>query len=163
MAGANLTNIHPTLKAIVRNLPRVAARQGFQVRITSGYRSYASQAKLYKNYLAGNSIYPVAPPGTSDHEKGMALDILSTNTNLLVSDLAQAKLYWAGPMDPIHFSLIPRQAAKSPRLNDLGSVNPIPQASFWESFEKSSKFIVEAVSWIPNPLGFAASISQLFW
>jgi len=163
VASPNLTNIHPTLKAIVRNLPKVAKAQGFQVRITSGYRSYASQAKLYRDYLAGTSLYPVAPPGTSDHEKGMALDILSTNTNLLVSDLAQVKLYWAGPMDPIHFSLIPRPAAKSPRLNDLAQVNPIPQASFWQSFEKSSKFIVEAASWIPNPLGLAASLSQLFW
>jgi D-alanyl-D-alanine carboxypeptidase/LysM domain len=39
----------------------------------SGYRSYAQQAELYRRYLAG--IGPLAaPPGTSAHETGRALD-----------------------------------------------------------------------------------------
>jgi hypothetical protein len=159
----NLSKVHPKLKLIARNLPRVAASQGFEVRITSGYRSRATQTKLYKDFLAGASHYPVAPPGTSDHEKGLALDILSTNTNLLVLDLSKVGLYWAGPADPIHFTLVARQPVGGPRLNELESANPIPRASFWESFEKSSKDIVKLASWLPNPLGLASSLSQLFW
>ena len=138
VAAPNLNKIHPVLKAIVRNLPRVAAKQGFRVRVTSGYRSRALQTKLYKEFLAGKSIYPVNPPGTSEHEKGLALDILSTNTNLLVSDLAQAGLYWAGPSDPIHFGLTPRPAVAGPRTNDLAPAKVIP----WEKMTKAQQLEV---------------------
>lgn len=156
----NLSRIDPQLKTIARNLPRVAASQGFQVRITSGWRSYATQNFLYRQYLAGKSTYPANPPGTSKHEKGLALDILSTNTNALVKLLTSVGLVWAGTNDPIHFQIGP---LGGPRTNERGAVNGRTKASFWESFEKSSKDIVKLVSWIPNPLGLSASLSQLFW
>ena len=97
--------LHPTLIAVKRNLPRVARARGFEARVTSGYRSRAAQTKLYKRFLAGLQSYPVAPPGTSDHEKGLALDVVSTNTQKLVELLSQVGLNWAGPDDPVHFSL----------------------------------------------------------
>lgn len=60
--------------------------------------------------------YPVAPPGTSDHEKGLALDIVSTNPPELVRLLTSVGLFWAGEADPVHFSLVshsrPAQAQK---------------------------------------------------
>ena len=118
VAGPNLTKLHPKLKTISRNLFRVAKALGFQVRITSGYRSYAQQNYLYRQYQAGLSNYPVNPPGTSKHEKGMALDILSTNTEALVSLLTSVGLAWGGPSDAIHFEIPSGQAAKSPRLNE---------------------------------------------
>jgi len=128
--GLNLTKIHPKLKIIVRNLPRVSKALGFEVRITSGYRDYVTQARLYREYLAGVSHYPANPPGTSKHEKGLALDILSTNTNALVNLLQSVGLVWAGPLDPIHFQIgfdsAQRQAVGSPRLNDLTSAKAIP-------------------------------------
>jgi hypothetical protein len=133
---------------------------GFQVRITSGWRSRATQTKLYNDYIRGASTYPVAKPGTSKHEKGLALDILSTNTTALVKLLTSVGLVWGGIKDPIHFQIGP---VGGPRLNERGAVNGRSQASFWESFEKSSKDIVKLVSWIPNPLGLSASLSQLFW
>jgi hypothetical protein len=159
----NLSRVHPKLKTIARNLPRVAKSQGFQVRITSGWRSYQTQIKLYNDWYRGLSPYPVARPGTSKHEKGLALDILSTNTEALVALLNSVGLAWGGPTDPVHFEIPSGRAVGAPRTNDLAPAKAIPKASFWESFEASSKSIVELVSWLPNPLGLSAAISQLFW
>jgi hypothetical protein len=65
----------------------------------------------------------------------MALDILSTNTNILVSNLQEAGLFWAGPADPIHFTLIERPAVAGPRTNDLAPVNTIP----WDQMTAAQK------------------------
>ena len=98
--------LHPFLSNVRRNLPRVAKSLGFSARVTSGYRSTKKQAWLYDRWLRGLQSYPVAPPGTSDHEKGLAIDVVSNNPGKLVSLLTSAGLTWAGPSDPVHFSLI---------------------------------------------------------
>lgn len=120
--------LHPTLATIKRNLPAVARANGFQARVTSGYRSPAKQAWLYDRWLRGLQQYPVAPPGTSDHEKGLALDVVSTDPGKLVALLTSAGLSWAGPGDPVHFSMIARPSAKERPLRayaeDVGSVIP---------------------------------------
>lgn len=43
--------------------------------VTSGLRSHASQERLYADKLAGRHDGPVAVPGTSDHERGQAIDV----------------------------------------------------------------------------------------
>lgn len=104
--------LNPTLATIKRNLPGVARSLGFSARVTSGYRSRASQTRLYKRYLAGLQPYPVAVPGTSDHEKGLALDVVSTDTPQLVALLTSVGLRWAGEADPVHFTMVGAQIAK---------------------------------------------------
>lgn len=52
---------------------RIAASIGG--RVTSGLRSTERQAQLYADKLAGRHAGPVAKPGTSDHERGQAIDI----------------------------------------------------------------------------------------
>lgn len=103
--------LHPTLATIKKNLPSVARSMGFSARVTSGYRSRSKQAWLYNRWLQGLQEYPVAPPGSSDHEKGLALDVVSTDTPKLVALLTSAGLSWAGPADPVHFSMIGRPSA----------------------------------------------------
>ncbi len=44
-------------------------------RVTSGTRSRADQERIYADKLAGRHAGPVAKPGTSDHERGQAVDI----------------------------------------------------------------------------------------
>lgn len=44
-------------------------------RVTSGLRSRERQEQLYADKLAGRHAGPVAKPGTSDHERGQAIDI----------------------------------------------------------------------------------------
>ena len=55
-----------------------AASQGVTLRVISGWRSYASQAALYRSKGAYNSqTNPTgaAAPGTSNHERGRSVDL----------------------------------------------------------------------------------------
>ncbi|MFN3428585.1 MAG: peptidoglycan-binding protein [Candidatus Sericytochromatia bacterium] len=54
-----------------------AAADGVQLRITSGYRSYAEQVHLYNLYKSGKGNI-AAKPGTSNHETGDAIDFTNT-------------------------------------------------------------------------------------
>jgi D-alanyl-D-alanine carboxypeptidase len=47
------------------------------IAVSSAYRSYSEQAKLYRRYEAGLMPGPVAPPGQSKHEQGRAIDVWS--------------------------------------------------------------------------------------
>jgi LysM repeat protein len=58
----------------------------------SGYRSYAQQAELYRQYLAGQGPL-AAPPGTSAHETGRALDVATPSGRQAV-DLLGAPFGW---------------------------------------------------------------------
>lgn len=57
----------------VAEATRIAESIG--ARVTNGLRSAARQAELYADKLAGRHKGPVAKPGTSDHERGQAIDI----------------------------------------------------------------------------------------
>ena len=149
-SAANLSRVHPFLRKIARNLPRVAARLGFSVRITSGWRSYATQAKLYRDYINGISAYPANPPGHSKHEKGLALDILSDNTNALVNLLTSVGLIWAGPRDPIHFEM-PVGGSRTRKVAPA-------QVVVAPKKKKLAKSILGVTSWIPGPVGIASTI-----
>jgi hypothetical protein len=152
-AGPNLSNIHPTLKKIARNLPRVVSSQGYAVRITSGFRSYATQKKLYLDYISGKALYPANPPGQSMHEKGLALDIVTNNTDALVNLLTGIGLVWAGPSDPIHFQMPSGVAVGGSRTKKViaAQVQTKPKKSL-------AKKVLSAASWVPGPVGWGASI-----
>lgn len=149
-AGPNLSRVHPTLRTIARNLSRVARSQGFDVRITSGYRSYATQAKLYRDYMNGIAAYPANPPGQSKHEKGLALDVLSTNVEALANLLTSVGLVWAGPADPIHFEM----PSGSLRTQKVGAAKVV-QAPKKKSLAKK---VLGVASWVPGPVGIASTI-----
>ncbi|KTT72616.1 phage tail length tape measure family protein [Sphingomonas endophytica] len=57
----------------VAEATRIAASIGG--RVTSGLRTRERQEQLYADKLAGRHNGPVAKPGTSDHERGQAIDI----------------------------------------------------------------------------------------
>lgn len=54
-----------------------AAKDGVQLRINNSYRSRAEQERLYALYKAGKGNI-AAPPGSSLHEKGLAIDFVDT-------------------------------------------------------------------------------------
>lgn len=111
--AVNLSKLHPRLRHIAKNIPRAAAYIGVRARVTSGYRNPKLQAKLYADYQAGLSHYPVAPPGSSLHEKGLAIDVVSDNESDMVRLLTSVGLIWAGEGDPVHFALPVQSRAKS--------------------------------------------------
>lgn len=150
-----MAGLHPFLANVKRNLPRVARSYGFDARVTSGYRSRQKQAWLYNRYLRGLQPYPVAPPGTSDHEKGLAIDVVSTNTNKLVPLLRSAGLNWAGPGDPVHFYI-------SGRKSQPKAISAAPKRTTLQKARSTADKILDYTSWIPGPIGWSSMLLDLF-
>src|SRR5258708_17447459 len=95
-----------------RALVDAAGRAGLQPRVTSTFRTYSEQARLYRRFLAGQSGYPVAPPGSSAHENRgdgtcEAFDMVVTPMEAL-ADVGYTWQDWGGGWngaDAIHFQL----------------------------------------------------------
>lgn len=150
MAALNLSKVHPTLRKVAANLPKVAKGRGYNARITSGYRSYATQKKLYLDYINGRALYPANPPGQSMHEKGLALDVVADNQDDVVALLTSIGLVWAGPEDPIHF-----QMPTGSRRTGVQTPAKVVPAKKKKSLAKK---VLGAASWVPGPVGWGASI-----
>lgn len=79
--------------------------------VSSGFRTFGEQTRLYRRFLAGLMPGPVAPPGQSRHEKGEAIDVLAREDALIAAGRAweAAGGRWGGAFkgkgkyDPIHF------------------------------------------------------------
>src|SRR5262245_60161837 len=102
----SLSNLQPWLQPYARWLLSQAPSAGANtVRITSVKRSRAQQSSLYKAYLAGRSNYPVAKPGTSKHELGLAFDMVTEPYSALwqLGALWQKVGGFWSATDPIHF------------------------------------------------------------
>lgn len=86
----------------------LARRLDPAARVTSTRRSTAEQTRLYRRWLAGQSRYPVARPGTSKHERGLAVDLIASPAALRVLGQAWEKAggRWGGRFnDDIHFEV----------------------------------------------------------
>lgn len=110
LAGNSLSlkSLDPRLRAAAPLLLKAAPLLGARsVKITSAKRSRAQQEVLYRNYLAGKSRFPAAKPGTSKHELGLAVDIVTSPESVL--PLLGA--WWNAiggrwfSSDPIHFEI----------------------------------------------------------
>jgi len=82
-----------------------AASKGWQGTVISGFRTYAEQAALYANFLAGGNI--AAPPGMSSHETGNAVDVSDAGTfdRIMAGAPSAIALYNNVPGDFNHFSV----------------------------------------------------------
>lgn len=61
-----------------------SSESGLRLTIKSGYRSYGTQKTTYTNYLARNNGVDdgiSSPPGASEHQTGLACDVLSVDYN----------------------------------------------------------------------------------
>jgi hypothetical protein len=97
--GGDRDRLAPAVLAAVR---RADALLGMPVPVVSGYRSPAEQSRLWEN--RATNPYPVAPPGTSAHERGMAVDVPRGFVSTLVTVAAAAGLCRPLPeSDPVHF------------------------------------------------------------
>ena len=101
-AGAGVTK---GLAAAMRAaLARAEQLLGRSVPITSGYRSTEAQAQLYAN--RASNPYPVAAPGSSMHERGLAIDVPADFVPRLLEVAPKAGLCQPYPADdPIHFEV----------------------------------------------------------
>ena len=87
-------------------LARARELLGVAVPITSGYRSPEKQAELWAH--RASNPFPVARPGQSAHERGMAVDVPLSFVARLLTVARQAGLCRPYPVaDPVHFELCP--------------------------------------------------------
>src|SRR5438105_1469190 len=102
--GVDLDNLQPETRNALMTARADLDKAGISYTITSGARSYAAQAALYANRFTNPN--PVAPPGSSKHESGLAVDISvpPAQRGAATQILAQHGLSWYGPGDPVHYT-----------------------------------------------------------
>ena len=93
---------------LLRRLESVAAQRGETWKITSGLRTHAEQQALWD--ARHTNPFPVAPPGTSNHEHGDSADVM-VNGRPIQDVVPAAELIRAGirPLagDAVHVDLAP--------------------------------------------------------
>lgn len=90
--------------AMIAAIARAEQLLGQPIPIVSGFRSTEQQQALFDNRV--NNPFPVAVPGTSMHELGLAIDVPSSFVATLLTVASQAGLCQILPVtDPIHFEL----------------------------------------------------------
>lgn len=63
-----------------------AKKEGVTLYLFSGFRAYGTQDVIYKASLKKSSPEYVAKPGESEHQTGLAADIVGNNTNVSLDD-----------------------------------------------------------------------------
>lgn len=107
----SLRTLAPWFQPMALELLAVARSLGPYV-VTSAFRTYQEQERLYRAYLEGrNNGLPAVPPGTSDHEQGLALDLARPGHDPFTDEgLARLGPAWVRhggrwtPRDPVHFA-----------------------------------------------------------
>jgi hypothetical protein len=110
---ASLDELRADVRPWAYALMDAAHRAGWAPKVSSVFRSAEYQKRVYARYKAGLSAYPAAPPGSSQHERGLAFDL---HPNLGIARLRvlgaawrKAGFTWGGEFaDPIHFDFRPR-------------------------------------------------------
>ena len=90
---------NPTAVAQLKKLIHKMQELGYPINNSySGYRSYEYQTKLYNNYVAQEGKKAAdtysARPGYSEHQTGLAFDILDSSGNLLEGDQYKDAIHW---------------------------------------------------------------------
>lgn len=92
--------------SMVAALSRAEQLLGRSITISSGYRSTEHQRRLWEE--RDTNPYPVATPGTSLHERGLAVDVALSQVSAVLSVAAHAGLCHPLPeIDPVHFVVCP--------------------------------------------------------
>ncbi len=72
------------------SMQKDASTLGYDLKISSGYRSYKVQVDLYNNYAARDGVDAAdtysARAGYSEHQSGLCFDLNGTNANFLETD-----------------------------------------------------------------------------
>jgi LAS superfamily LD-carboxypeptidase LdcB len=98
----NTSGLDPELQ---KRLMAASEVYGKPLTITSGYRTSAEQKKLYEDYKAGRSRFPAAPPGSSLHQEGRAVDLAEYRDPAAVRALASVGVLQTVKNDEPHFTI----------------------------------------------------------
>lgn len=90
LSGSGNTRMEPTAYAQLQQLLADAKKAGLFMQMRSGYRSYERQIQLYGQ---GENAYRSAP-GTSEHQSGLAMDVVNAAGALDSSLANSAEARW---------------------------------------------------------------------
>jgi hypothetical protein len=102
--GGRRAGLHPDTLFALERADSLLEKRGLPspIPVVSGLRTYAEQMQLW--IRRGSNPYPVARPGTSAHELGLAIDVPASWVPLVLAVAAEAGLCQPFPQrDPIHF------------------------------------------------------------
>lgn len=86
-------------------LEKAIQDRGVRMFVNSAYRTIAQQLMLFNQFKSGRcGILAAAPPGGSNHQSGLALDI--EDPDRWRPFLEKYGWQWLGPFDPMHFDFI---------------------------------------------------------
>jgi hypothetical protein len=103
--------LHPRFRPYADALLALARSMDARFVLTSTYRSRADQQRLYARYVKGESPLPALPPGRSQHERGLAVDMARLGVDPQADELLvelgriwrEAGGVWGSSSDPVHF------------------------------------------------------------
>jgi len=129
VTGKSLEGVNPALASAFL---AAVKDYGKPVRVNSAVRSKEEQEVLWNKKQRGEIKYPVAPPGTSLHEKGLAIDI----NEAIAEDmdrkgiLAKHGLNRPVPGDPVHIQLMgtSKHKGEGPTMQEAGIRQETPQS-----------------------------------
>jgi hypothetical protein len=108
-SSVNLEGLKPEMKKRLAGMAYEYNQQtGQKIQINSGYRDPKEQAELYAKYGAPRA----APPGRSRHERGLAVDINSTDANKAIELGLMAKYGFTRPVRGETWHVEPIEVAK---------------------------------------------------
>ena len=103
--SARVSGLAPAMRA---SIARAEQLLGASVPVTSGFRTTEDQRRLWSERATNR--FPVAPPGTSMHERGLAVDVPEAFADRLAAIGREAGLCRPYPVtDPVHFELCDRR------------------------------------------------------
>jgi hypothetical protein len=112
VASSAVNTVGASAHGLVAQVKRAIAwarGHGWSGSITSGLRSTAKQQYLWDHASQLGLVrgVSVARPGTSEHERGRAIDVSDIGgfQRAMASAPPGARLLWRGPSDPVHFSV----------------------------------------------------------
>ncbi len=132
-SSRQLSEVNTELARRVEAMAAALANRGITIKVSSGFRSVERQRQLYANRRS--NPYPVAVPGTSKHERGLAVDVVPVGARTAAvwraigEEAKRAGLRWGGDFarpDPVHVEL----ASASGNVPSSGGVPHVPQHDF---------------------------------
>jgi hypothetical protein len=109
VTGKSLDEVNPTLaNAFLAAAAEYKQKTGETVNVNSAKRSTEEQQRLWEKKQRGEIRYPVAQPGTSLHERGLAIDVPEATAEKMdrMGILRNHGLNRPVPGDPVHIQLM---------------------------------------------------------
>jgi len=105
--SSSIFQLEPVTRTMYRRAIAHLKREGIDVITTSTRRTRAEQQVLFDRFGRGEAFFPVAKPGTSTHEQGIAVDLVPKKPQDLprvVQVMGALGFKWAGAEDRVHFT-----------------------------------------------------------